>query len=114
MTTKQTPSWRCAYRRLQQCADCRLRAMEEHKSTSAMKHECKASCTGAQNIFVRSCVAAREWVAQIHHRVRRGSPTVARSTQPVKCQAQTSCLSDCVYAWEKKSLTSTTRTMDLW
>ena len=114
MTTRQTLSWRCAYCRLQKCAVCRLRAMEEHKSTSAMKHEYKASCAGAQNIFVRSCVAARQWVAQIHHRVRRGSPTVARSTRPVKCRAQMSCLSCCVHPWKQKSLTSTTRTMDLW
>ena len=83
MTTKQTPSWRCAYHRLQQCAVCRMRAMEEHKSTSAMKHEYKASCTGAQNIFVRSCVAARQWVAQI-------SPCPAwksdHRTQHIACQ----------------------------
>ena len=35
MTTKQTPSWRCAYHRLQQCAVCRMRAMEEHKAPTS-------------------------------------------------------------------------------
>ena len=89
MRTRQTLSWRCAYRRLQKCAVCRLRAMEEHKSTSAMKHEYKASCAGAQNIFVRSCVAARQWVAQIHH----GAPSCPawksdRRTQYTTCQVR--------------------------